>query len=390
MAEERLQGLQGIAAHRIVVLLIDDQRIIGEAVRRMLLDEPDIEFHFCSDPQAALEHAARVEPTLILQDLVMPGVDGLDLVKLFRADPKTRRTPLIVLSSKEDPKIKAEAFALGANDYLIKLPDRVELLARMRYHSNAYIALLERDEAYQALTAELAEAADYVRSLLPRKLSGPINSDWEFVPSTSLGGDAFGHFDADDEHFVFFLLDVCGHGVGAALLSLSAMNSMVQRTLPRTDFRNPGAVLEALNAALPMEQHNNLYFTIWYGAWHRPSRTLRYAVAGHPPALLFSGDTRPLELRQDSLPIGVLDEQQFDTGETVIPPGGGLYLFSDGLYEIRRVDGSEFTFGDFVARLGSAHADTQASPGQLLADMRGLQGRAEFDDDVSVLRLEFA
>ena len=130
----------GLKQHRITVLLVDDQAIIGEAVRRMLATESDIEFHHCSDPTQALATANAIRPTVILQDLVMPDVDGLTLVKFFRANPATRDVPMIVLSSKEEPATKAEAFALGANDYVVKLPDRLELIARIRYHSRGYIA----------------------------------------------------------------------------------------------------------------------------------------------------------------------------------------------------------------------------------------------------------
>src|SRR5574340_447065 len=128
---------EGLSRFAISVLLVDDQAIIGEAVRRMLAGEPDITLHFCQDPTKALEMAKEVCPTLILQDLVMPEVDGLTLVKFFRANPSTRDTPMIVLSSKEEPVVKAEAFAAGANDYLVKLPDRIELIARIRYHSQS-------------------------------------------------------------------------------------------------------------------------------------------------------------------------------------------------------------------------------------------------------------
>src|SRR4051812_24237819 len=90
------------------VLLVDDQAIVGESVRRMLADQPDVEFHFCADPSQALQVAERVQPTVILQDLVMPEIDGLLLVKFFRTHRATRDTPMIVLSSKEDPVVKAK------------------------------------------------------------------------------------------------------------------------------------------------------------------------------------------------------------------------------------------------------------------------------------------
>ncbi|MEO6078302.1 MAG: diguanylate cyclase [Steroidobacteraceae bacterium] len=139
------------SAYAIRVLLVDDQLMIGEAVRRALMKEPDIEFRYCNNPQDALQAAEEFKPTVILQDLVMPGVDGLTLVRRYRETPATRSIPVVVLSTKEDPTVKSEAFALGASDYLIKLPDAIELIARVRHHSKAYINELQRDEAYRAL-----------------------------------------------------------------------------------------------------------------------------------------------------------------------------------------------------------------------------------------------
>jgi two-component system chemotaxis family response regulator WspR len=137
--------------HPMMVLLVDDQPMIGEAVRRALAGETDIRFHYCADPDQAVAIARQISPTVILQDLVMPGVDGLTLVRAYRAQDGTCDTPVIVLSSREEPKTKSDAFANGANDYLVKLPDRVEMIARLRYHSRAYLNKLQRDEAYRAL-----------------------------------------------------------------------------------------------------------------------------------------------------------------------------------------------------------------------------------------------
>jgi two-component system chemotaxis family response regulator WspR len=108
-------------------------------------------FHYCADPDKAVAVAKQVEPTVILQDLIMPGVDGLTLVRRYRADPVTRGIPIIVLSTKEDPVIKSDAFKAGANDYLVKLPDQIELIARLRYHSMVYLTQRQRDEAHRAL-----------------------------------------------------------------------------------------------------------------------------------------------------------------------------------------------------------------------------------------------
>ena len=195
--------------HNISVLLVDDQPIVGETIRRMLEPEKDIIFHYCQDPTNAIKMAVQVAPTVILQDLVMPEIDGLTLVKFFRAHRMLKHVPLIVLSSKEEAITKADAFAVGANDYLVKLPDRIELIARIRYHSMGYIALLQRNEAYEALyrsqqvlAVQLASAAEYVVSLLPQPVKeGDILTDWRYVPSAELGGDSFGYHWIDEEHF---------------------------------------------------------------------------------------------------------------------------------------------------------------------------------------------
>jgi two-component system, chemotaxis family, response regulator WspR len=133
------------------VLLVDDQAMVGEAIRRALAAEPLVEFRYCSNPADALQVAEGFKPTVILQDLVMPNVDGLTLVRAYRSNALTADIPIIVLSTKEEPTVKRDAFAVGANDYLIKLPDAVELIARIRHHSKAYMNQLQRDAAYRAL-----------------------------------------------------------------------------------------------------------------------------------------------------------------------------------------------------------------------------------------------
>lgn len=146
---------------RVRVLLVDDQRIIAEAVHRLLQGQNDIDFHWIPRGMDALTEALAWKPTVVLQDLVMPDVDGFEVVQQFRRHEEMQHVPIVVLTSRDDSQLKAQGFATGANDYLVKLPDQVELLARLRYHSAAYIRLLERNEAFQALREskqKLAEA----------------------------------------------------------------------------------------------------------------------------------------------------------------------------------------------------------------------------------------
>jgi sigma-B regulation protein RsbU (phosphoserine phosphatase) len=393
-----------LTQHKVTVLLIDDQPMIGEAVRRMLAGEPDIAFHYNRDASKAIDEAMRLKPTVILQDLVMPDIDGLTLVKAFRSQEPTRETPLIVLSTKEEPTVKAEAFALGANDYIVKLPDRLELLARIRYHSKGYINLLQRNEAYQALLEsqsrlanEMKQAANYVQSLLPDRLKkGDVRTDWRFIPSAELGGDSFGYHWLDESHFAFYLLDVSGHGVGSALLSVSAMNALRSQALPQTDFRVPGQVLAALNNAFQMDQQNGLFFTIWYGVYHKPTRRLDYCGGGHPPALLFNGlsaDQVAFEVLEASGPmIGAVPDLEYKTASTSVRTFAKLLLYSDGVYEIERTDKSIWPFNEFLEFMKQGpHDDASDSKmDRLIAYDREIQGREEFIDDCSIVELQFA
>ncbi len=392
-----------LTQHKVTVLLIDDQPMIGEVVRRMLAGEPDIAFNYCRDATQALDEAARIKPTVILQDLVMPDIDGLTMVKNFRANEGTRETPMIVLSTKEEPAVKAEAFALGANDYIVKLPDRLELLARIRYHSKGYIALLQRNEAYQALmesqkrlASEVKQAARYVQSLLPDKLKkGLIKTDWRFVPSAELGGDSFGYHWLDDDHFAFYLLDVSGHGVGAALLSVSAMNALRSQALPNTDFRQPSQVLFALNNAFQMDQQNGLYFTIWYGVFHKPTRRVDYSGGGHPPALLLGGPTAEqatLQILDSKGPmIGAVTDLEYESGSTTLDAFAKIYILSDGAYEIEKADKTMWPFSEFLTFMGQGpHHGTETSKMDLLiAHDRELMGTDDFADDLSLVELIF-
>src|SRR5579859_6415500 len=173
--------------YHVSVLLIDDQQMVSEAVRRSLGNERDIEFHYCAKAEEAIMVANQVRPTVILQDLVMPGTHGLNLVSQFRTNPATRDTPIIVLSTDDNPQVKSQAFAAGANDYLIKLPDALELVARLRHHSRASIIQMQRNEAYRALRESQRQLVETNASLLAmnQKLEDATLAKSEFLANMS-------------------------------------------------------------------------------------------------------------------------------------------------------------------------------------------------------------
>jgi sigma-B regulation protein RsbU (phosphoserine phosphatase) len=382
----------------VTVLLVDDQPIVAAQVKQMLATEADITLHYCQEPAQAIEMANAVQPTVILQDLVMPDIDGLMLVKFFRANKSTRDIPMIVLSSKEEPAIKARAFALGANDYLVKLPDKLEVIARIRYHSRGYIALLERNEAYEKLAAserhlaeEVAGAARYVQSLLPEPLS---NIERLFVPSAQLGGDMFGYHPLDKDHFAIYLLDVSGHGVSSSLLAVSAANVLSARSLADVDFREPGEVVSRLNDVFQMERQDNKYFTMIYAVLRRSDRTLAYCNAGHPDGLLYTGEdlasAKVVRLPSTDPMVGMLPEGvPFETERVALGPYARLLLYSDGVFEVERPDKTMWSLKEFIDHVTSLLPADQPLLQRLLADARELGGTEMLADDYSFLDIRF-
>jgi signal transduction histidine kinase len=149
----------------VTVLLVDDQGTVNEAIQCMLEAEENLTYHYCSSADKALQVATEIAPTVILQDLILPDIDGMALVRQYRANLVTCDVPIIMLSTNDDPQTKAEAFAIGINDYLVKLPDRIELVARIRYHSQAYLNRQAHAEALvaQAHAKELEKALKELR-----------------------------------------------------------------------------------------------------------------------------------------------------------------------------------------------------------------------------------
>jgi sigma-B regulation protein RsbU (phosphoserine phosphatase) len=342
----------------------------------------------------------RAQPfDLVLLDVMMPGLDGLSVLQAMKAEAQTRHIPVIMISALDEMDSVVRCIEAGAEDYLPKPFDSTLLRARigaclekkaLRDAEQRHLRMIE--ETQRRLTEELAEAAHYVRSILPPPVEKPLAIGWQYLPSTELGGDAFGYHWVDPHHFAVYLLDVCGHGVGASLLSVAAINVIRSGSLPNTDFRDPSSVLSALNNAFLMEKQNNMYFTLWYGVYHVPTRTLRHASGGHPPALLLQ--PRPdapavsSRLRSPGLIIGGLEGSVYATETTPIPPGAQLFVLCDGCYEIKRPDGNIMGFDEFE-RFMQLNGMQRDGLDRLLDWVKNQNGAAALEDDFSIVRICF-
>ncbi len=253
--------------------------------------------------------------------------------------------------------------------------------------------ITERKQAQEALLAELAEAAEYVRSLLPPPFSEPVAIESRFIPSQQLGGDCFDYYWLDDENLVIYLLDVSGHGTGPALLSVSVLNLLRSRSLPNTNFNQPSEVLTALNQAFQIDNQRDMYFTIWYGVYNLTQRQLTYASAGHPPAILLSENsesiTQARRLRTRGLPIGMFLNADFMTARCTIAKNSSLYLYSDGAYEIHLPDGTIWGLDSFIRLLKDYRHPHGFNLDEILKYLRDLSAKDSFNDDLSLLQINF-
>ncbi len=297
------------------ILIIDDDPAIRLLLERTLRKR-GYETLVAADGLAGFQKAQTEQPDLIICDWMMPHQDGSEVCRLVKKEPSLSSTFFILLTSLGSVDDRVKGLDAGADDFLSKPIEMTELQARVR--AGLRLHQLNRDLNIQKrlLEGELAEAADYVTSLLPESLQQPVAVDSRFIPSRKLGGDCFDYFWLDSDRLVVYLVDAAGHGLKAALPSLSVLNLLRSQSIPNLDYGVPSQVLGALNQAFQMSDRNDKYFTVWYGVYHAKTRQLSYASAGHPPAILLTPapqntEVIPEKLRTPGLPIGMFPEANY-------------------------------------------------------------------------------
>lgn len=237
------------------------------------------------------------------------------------------------------------------------------------------------------LAVELGRAAAYVTSILPGSLDGPVRVSARYLPSQELAGDVFDYRWIDDDHLLIYLVDVSGHGIGPAMLSVSVHNMLRSGSLSPPTLLAPDAVLVELNRRFQMDEQDENYLTIWCGVYELSTRTLRYASAGAPPALAITPEaTTATELSTGGLPLGMFDDTAYHSNTYAVPPDCRILIFSDGAYESALDHGHPLSVTDFntlFTRLAGSPLD------DLVETLRGMTPTDTFDDDCTLINLEF-
>lgn len=376
-----------------IVVVDDDPALSGPLVHQLRKDGYDcVEFR---DGEEALRHIASHPCLMVLLDVVMPGFSGREILERIKSTESLSDIPVIMTAQRHELDHIAGSIHEGAEDFLAKPYNPTIVRARVAssIHRKQLRELEQRTfqalvKSQNQLARELSEAAEYVTSLLPQRLTFPVATDWRYIPSSQLGGDSFGYHWIDADHLAIYLLDVCGHGVGAALLSVSVLNFMRSGALPGPEARNPTLVMERLNSTFQMERHNDMFFTVWYGVFNARSQRIDFCSGGHPPAVLVPRDAPPSILSTGGTVIGAVDQTPFPSASIAVTPGSRLYVFSDGVYEIGKPDGEMMTYEAFSLLL--AGSDPSGTLDSVLGSIREYHGSDIFDDDVSLLEFRFS
>ncbi|PTY05063.1 hypothetical protein DB346_02310 [Verrucomicrobia bacterium LW23] len=259
-------------------------------------------------------------------------------------------------------------------------------------------AALLKSWEHDKMRDEFAAGVKYVRECLPAPMTGPVAVDWRYIPSSTLGGDAIGYRWLTDVRLAIYLIDVTGHGLDSALLAVTITNVIRSGSLAGADLSRPEQVLAALNDAFQGSQHGYKFFTIWYGVYETSSRTLTWAGGGHhssvilPPEPLNAAEKRqPLLLPSTGPLMGMMTGMTFTSSQVTVPRDARLFIFSDGVFEIRGIDSD--TMWDIegcIAYINQLDPGKGSAMDSLIAKARELRGSTQLEDDFSIIeaRLE--
>lgn len=380
------------------ILLVDDEKI-SRMIARRRFEKLNYRILEASNGKEALAILERETVDLILSDWIMPGLDGPDLCEAMKGDERYRTIHFILMTGFDQPEKIEEGLRRGADDFLRKSASDQEIIARVSAGLRTRQLMLDLAESNRLLLKKQAEldselrlASDFVQGLLPRPgefVSG-VRLDWKFLPSSHLGGDLFQVAKWGEDNIGLMVLDMSGHGIGAALRAVSLAiffnGEHIQKAFPTYD---PGEIVTFLNQKNPMTEEGD-YFTIWVGVWQCSTHLLHYASAGHPGSILVKSDMDSVVLGGHSWPIGFSAEAVYRTESVTVQTGDRVYLFSDGIYEVMNTHGEIWGRKRLQEALVSvANREMMWGLVSTIEKSRAWNSQSVFEDDVALLGLEF-
>tara|TARA_B100001123_G_scaffold446030_1_gene599197 strand:- start:814 stop:1944 length:1131 start_codon:yes stop_codon:yes gene_type:complete len=319
------------------ILLVEDNDFQRQVLKQMLLYAGYHHVNVVNDGLEALAYMERAVPDLVITDLEMPGMRGIELCRRMKASTRLKSIPILVQTAMNDEETKNNIFNEGIDDFMPKPLNTAEFIARIQLHLERAALTKRLSEFHQRLNHELHTAAETLKTIFPtsQKLRD-IQTDYGVEitayskASSELGGDYWGVEALDASRYLIYIVDFSGHGVAAALNTFR-LHMLMSRNLHQ--FVDAGSYLTLLNHVLEAQLPDDQFATMFLGIVDTSRAELTYASAGAPSPLLLGPEDRIAFLPSDGIPLGAFPHSQYETRQCDFPKGSDLFLYSDALYE---------------------------------------------------------
>ena len=400
------------------MLIADDDRSTRTLVEQCLTGW-GYDVVSAGDGAEALELFAAEEFSLVISDWMMPGIDGLELVRRIRALERPWYVYIVLLTAKSRKEDIVRGMEAGADEFLIKPFDLNELRARLRAAERILRLeqdLTDRNRQLEAVNDEISKTnrrmkldleagARVQQALLPAR--SPVIEGfrfaWRVAPCEELAGDILNVFPLDEDHVGVYVLDVSGHGVSAALLSVTVSrqlsappepSSMLARSGPGSSglsLTPPAEVATELNRRFPWDPQTRQFFTLVYGILNARTGEFRFVTAGHPGPIVTTTSGDPVTYDHSSFPIGMIPSADYHEQRLVLKPGDRLFLYTDGFPDAYNPAHEFFSVGRLMESLDAAReVALEEGVASVFDRLQRWSEPERLSDDVSLLAIEFA
>ncbi|HUQ68456.1 MAG TPA: SpoIIE family protein phosphatase [Planctomycetaceae bacterium] len=392
------------------ILVVDDTSANLQVLTGML-KERGYKVRPVPSGKLALQAALREPPDLILLDNNMPEMNGYEVCEHLKAEDRLRKIPVIFISALTEQLDKVKAFAVGGVDYITKPFQMEELHARVETHlqlSHLQLKLEDTNarlaKANHRMSRDLKAAAKIQQTFLPRGVPCVSGAEfaWMCQPCDELAGDGLNIIPLGQGQVGLYVLDVSGHGVASALLSVTMSRLLSLPADPSSilirggslstgvEITPPAEVLSHLNRLFPFDSASAQFATMLYGILNTSTGEFRYSSAGHPGPVHLPKDDGPTMLESQGFPIG-LGEEAYVERSVRLGTGDRLYLYSDGVPELTDSAGQLFGNARLMAAISERRVQSlQESLATLLLEFERWRGAEKPHDDVSILAIELA
>lgn len=387
------------------ILIADDNAFIRRLIRGILINR-GYELIEARDGEEAIKACLNELPDLILLDVEMPKKNGYEACKIIKKDHRTKDIPIVFLSGRAGASDKIRGLELGASDYIAKPFDKGEVIARVRAQleirrltKSLIVANKQLTERQKTLDEDLKAAAQIQKSLIPKAPPAADGFDfaWRFMPCERIGGDLFNIHRLDESHLAIYVVDVCGHGVPSAMVTVSVSQTMLpgsgtimtrEENSEENRIVNPTEVLNILDREYPMDRFDK-FFTISYIILNTDNGLIRYSSAAHPMPVLVRARGEIELLDRGGTVIGMGDMMPFRGGEKKMRRGDRLIIYTDGVVEYENPAGEFYGEERFYHELVKHRKDPLNTYCKRIIDsVTAFGGGCGMHDDITLLALE--